>query len=182
MPGRKSHPLKDSTGEWRKADVVALLCERVAGGMGKEEALAAGLQEGGKQYGLPSLSSVTRWANDHQPFADSLARAREAKAHKLAEEALQIADAPPERNMKGQVDAGAEKHRHTRIATRQWLAAKWNRKDYGEKMDVDIKHHGTIDLTTVLREANSRIIQGEVLPADSPGPSALPADCSDLFD
>ena len=71
-------------------------------------------------------------------------RAREAHAAVLAEETLKIADNDPD-PIRARV----------RIQARQWLAAKYDRETYGDK--VDVGHVHTIDLKAALEQAKARL-------------------------
>lgn len=82
---------------------------------------------------MPSLSNVHRWLGGDESFRDSYARAREAQAEHYAEEIVKIADTCTDPNKaRLQIDA------------RKWYASKLDHRRYGEKVDVEAKHSGTI--------------------------------------
>jgi len=89
--------------------------------------------------------------------SSAYARAKEAGTHCLAMECLDIAD-----ESHGDVTVDAEGNERTntevvqraklRIDTRLRLIGKWNRKDYGEKIDGErtVKHEMSDDVRTWL--------------------------------
>ena len=136
--------------------------------------------------GMPSASSVERWALEDSQFAEDITRTRKALAAKRAEETISIADEDPQLTPQGTVDNGAERHRVTRINARQWLAEKGDPKTYGSQQNIDVQTHTQINMTVLLQEAKGRTVEGVILPASSSSPiESSPAplpDCSDLFE
>ena len=109
------------------------------------------------------------WLDGSKPaFSEQYARAREAQADKLAEEALQIADdgrsdtyVDGDGNVK--TDTEVIQRSKLRVDTRKWLASKMAPKKYGDKMAIG----GTDDLPPVQQnvtlgpaEAYKRLIGG----------------------
>ena len=82
------------------------------------------------------------WLDGSRPeFSDQYARAREAQADKLAEEALQIADdgrsdtyVDGDGNVK--TDTEVIQRSKLRVDTRKWLASKMAPKKYGDKVAI----------------------------------------------
>ena len=77
----------------------------------------------------------------HPEFSEQYARAREAQADKLAEEALQIADdgrsdtyVDGDGNVK--TDTEVIQRSKLRVDTRKWLASKMAPKKYGDKVAI----------------------------------------------
>ena len=77
----------------------------------------------------------------HPQFSEQYARAREAQADKLAEEALQIADdgrndtyVDGDGNVK--TDTEVIQRSKLRVDTRKWLASKMAPKKYGDKVAI----------------------------------------------
>nr|WP_225669207.1 terminase small subunit protein [Bradyrhizobium hereditatis] len=96
-----------------------------------------------KAEDMPDKSTVFRWLAEHQDFRDQYARASEARAHALAEEALEIAD--DGRNDTYTDEDGHEATNHDviarsrlRVDTRKWFAARLNPKKYGDKVSSEI--------------------------------------------
>lgn len=101
-----------------------------------------------KMDGMPASSSVFKWLNQHQDFAEQYARAREAQADAIFDEMLDIADdgtndsyEDDEGNVRTDHDVIARSK--LRIETRKWMAGKLRPKKYGEKLDVN--HGGQVD-------------------------------------
>lgn len=85
-------------------------------------------------YGLKGTSNIVN---------ARFRQARELRADSYVEEMIEIADSEP--------DPQTAKNR---IQTRQWIAGKFNRKDYGEVLEID--HTVRLDLSGVLNEARRR--------------------------
>ena len=75
---------------------------------------------------MPAISTVCKWRNVHQEFAEQYARAREDQADTLADEIIAIADeATPE-------DVNVAR---LRVDSRKWAASKLKSKSYGDKLE-----------------------------------------------
>ena len=96
---------------------------------------------------MPSQSTVFRWLADERfaGFRERYARAREAQADAIFDEALDIADDGSNDWMERQREDGATdevvNHEHIarsklRIDTRKWMAGKLSPKKYGEKLQL----------------------------------------------
>ena len=79
---------------------------------------------------MPSRASVYSWVESDAEFSGRFRAARARGCHALAEECLEIADAPSR-------DAVAAADKRIRIDTRLRLIGKWSAKDYGDKIDVN---------------------------------------------
>lgn len=103
-------------------------------------------------YDVPLQDALRKYDIKTSSFFNYLAKHPEAKllydthttnlARKLALDCVDIAD----------TDADPVRAR-VRIQARQWLAAKYAPKEYGERLDVNVQ---TVDLTDALREARER--------------------------
>jgi hypothetical protein len=84
--------------------------------------------------GMPAESTAYHWMNLHAEFAEMYARAREERAHMVADEIVQIADTELDPN-----------RARIRIDARKWWAGKANAKHYGERasLDVNLKRDAT---------------------------------------
>lgn len=81
-----------------------------------------------KLKGMPGTSAVWSWMATQEHFADRMKVARAAAMYALADQMLTIADAAtPE-------DVQVAK---LRIETRQWIMAKYNRGQFGDKVEVE---------------------------------------------
>jgi hypothetical protein len=107
---------------------------------------------------MPNKATVFRWLGLHKEFSDQYARAREEQAESLADEIVSIADSAGNPLMVEDVpllkdgepvmyaDASAVAHARLKVDARKWVASKLKPKKYGDKLDVDAKHTGTIVL------------------------------------
>ena len=115
-------------------ELAAQICAHIADG--KSLRAIAALD------GMPHQDTIMAWLDGSKPaFSEQYARAREAQADKLAEEALQIADdgrsdtyLDAEGNEK--TDNEAIQRSRLRVDTRKWLASKMAPKKYGDKMAI----------------------------------------------
>ena len=143
-------------------------CDLLAEGLSDREACRRFGINGGVLYKLMQEDSGA---------AARLAHARKAGAAAMASETLDIADELAEQPLVDPVKAAAH-----RIATRQWLAARRNREEYGDAkgVAVQVKVHGLPP--TALRDPpqviEAQVIEPEPLPAPSDGE---PASLNDLL-
>lgn len=92
--------------------------------------------------GMPHQATIMAWLDGSRPeFSEQYARAREAQADKLAEEALTIADdgrndtyMDADGNVK--TDSEVIQRSKLRVDTRKWLASKMAPKKYGDKLGL----------------------------------------------
>ena len=95
------------------------------------------------------MRTIYNWLEkDDGDFIARFAHARDMGADAIAEECLEIIDAPPplcgsEGNTR--LDPAAVQMQKNRVEARLKLLAKWNPKKYGERVDVAAK--GDINLT-----------------------------------
>ena len=115
-------------------ELAAQICAHIADG--KSLRAIAALD------GMPHQDTIMAWLDGSKPaFSEQYARAREAQADKLAEEALQIAD-----DGRSDTYLDAEGNERTdneviqrsrlRVDTRKWLASKMAPKKYGDKVAI----------------------------------------------
>lgn len=104
------------------AGLVRRICERIAAG----ESLSAVCRDAD----MPAKSTVLRWLLDDRrgAFRRQYALAREVQADVLADELVEIADGPRDKD-----EAALAK---LRIDTRKWVAGKLRPKKYGDKIDL----------------------------------------------
>ena len=96
---------------------------------------------------FPHPSIWLDWIRADEDLAIAYAHARDVGADAIAEEALAIIDAEPERvielddegkQSRSRIDSAAVTWARNRADMRLKLLAKWNPKKYGEKQDVNI--------------------------------------------
>lgn len=94
--------------------------------------------------GLP-LSKVYEWLNSDE-FRENYADAQEARADKMFDEIIGLADSCSEESKAGVMKAKLQ------IDTRKWVMGRMAPKKYGEKVNVDVsgttevKHDGKVDI------------------------------------
>jgi len=101
------------------AEICALMITR------KEDGNPMSLRDICKLDGMPAEGTVYRWIGENPDFGEMYAHAREERSHLMAEDTIHIADTEPDPH-KARV----------RIDARKWYAAKLNRKDYGDSLDL----------------------------------------------
>lgn len=76
----------------------------------------------------PPLNSMLRRMAESERFADGLIRAREVAVYALADQIIDIADkATPDNVQVAKL----------RVEVRQWVMGRFNRRQFGDKLDVD---------------------------------------------
>lgn len=103
---------------------------------------------------MPSRTTVFKWLQNNEAFAEQYARARDAQADHFAEEIVDIADSEPSlifKNVDGvdvaSVDSTAVNLLRLRIDARKWYASKVAPKKYGDK--IETTHRGDVTVNTV---------------------------------
>lgn len=91
--------------------------------------------------GMPSRDTVHTWLNKHADFADKYARARDEQADYYADEMVAIAD-----QVVGAPNEVVQAAR-LQIETRKWIASKLKPKKYGDKIQADVEHSGSVNVT-----------------------------------
>jgi hypothetical protein len=135
-------------------EVADAICTRIADG--------ESLRKICESDDMPAKTTVMRWLADeeqHKPFRDQYARAREEQADKLAEEIIEIADDGRNdtyKDAEGQikVDHDVIARSRLRVDARKWYASKLAPKKYGDKLAVG----GADDLPAVQITTIERII------------------------
>ncbi len=113
------------------------ICDRIATG--------ESLRSVCKDDDMPNQTTVFKWLANSDVLSKQYARAREAQADAIFDEALDIADDSRndwmERNdpeNPGWIANGEHIQRaRLRIDTRKWMAGKLRPKTYGDKIEVD---------------------------------------------
>lgn len=137
--------------KWHKATqnpeaLLTEICDHVAEGRG--------LISWTKAFGI-SYSVVWNWLNDDPNRERAYHGARVVAADYLAEQALQIIDAEPERLESGAVDNAAVTLQRARFDARRWQCAKLRPDRYGESVSVTDARE--ISIVGALQEARQRI-------------------------
>ncbi|MBI2305763.1 MAG: hypothetical protein HYU78_00535 [Rhodocyclales bacterium] len=137
--------------KWHQAtqnpeSLLAEICDHVAEGRG--------LVSWTKAFGV-AYSTAWQWLNDDPSRERAYHAARITAADYLAEQALQIIDAEPERLESGAVDNAAVSLQKARFDARRWQCAKLRPDRYGESVTVNDGRE--ISLLGALQEARQRV-------------------------
>ena len=95
-----------------------------------------------------STMSWSRWLEDDEELSAAHARARAAGADAVADEVLEIVDAPPERH-EGKIDNGSISWARNRAEYRLKLLGHWRPEKYGTKTTTEITGKDGKDLANV---------------------------------
>jgi hypothetical protein len=100
------------------------------------------------------------WAKDQLRRNPELrARYQEAvedRADRLAEELLELADSPIPQGLDGPGKSAWVQKLRLQVDTRKWIACKLKPRQYGERLDLEVKHT-SISITAALAEAERRV-------------------------
>ena len=102
------------------------------------------LQQIEKKRNLPSRRTILRWRTDYPEFGKLYDQALLCYSEAIIEEALNIADT--------ENDAKKAKNR---IDIRTWIASKYNRSRFGDKLDIT--QTVLMDISPALLEATKRM-------------------------
>jgi hypothetical protein len=105
-------------------------------------------------------------------LAKQYARARQALLDKLADEILELADAPVPVLDNGATDNGLVRQRQLQVDTRKWFLSKLAPKVYGDRLDVSVTDN-RISITGALQAAQTRLVDVvDVTPRTLPSASS----------
>lgn len=84
----------------------------------------------------------------------------EDRADRLAEELLELADTPIPEGLDGPGKSAWVQQLRLKVDVRKWIACKLKPRQYGERIDLEVRHT-SISITTALEEAERRVIEGK---------------------
>ena len=90
-------------------------------------------------------------------LAKQYARARQALLDKMADEILELADAPVPVLDNGATDNALVRQRQLQVDTRKWFLSKLAPKVYGDRLDVSVTDT-RISISGALAAANARLV------------------------
>jgi hypothetical protein len=96
---------------------------------------ARSASEACRTVGVPH-SRFVAWCHEDAELAERYARAREDLIERIAQETIDIADAPVATTDKGGIDSAAVQKQRLQVDTRRWLLSKLAPKRYGEKLEL----------------------------------------------
>lgn len=140
-------------------EIADKICEAIADGQS--------LRSICQQEDMPNKATVFRWLDKHKEFGDQYARARDEQAETLADDIVSIVDSAanpltvdgvPLTDADGKpimfADTASIAHARLKMDARKWVASKLKPKKYGDKLDVDAKHSGTVVLQLTEADAD----------------------------
>jgi len=99
---------------------------------------------------------VLRAVADSPALAEHYDRARAAVIERLADEVMELADAPVPKLDNGATDPGLVRQRQLQVDTRKWFLSKLAPKVYGDRLDVSVSDN-RISISGALLAAQSRL-------------------------
>ena len=109
-----------------RMQLAEVVCESMRDGLSLRKAcLEAGI----------TASTFLEFVERSEDIAEQYARAREALIDKIADETIEIADAPVGSLATGGTDSGAVAKQKLQVDTRKWLLSKLAPKKYGDKVE-----------------------------------------------
>jgi hypothetical protein len=128
-------------------DVWKSIFDRVGGGASLTTAL--------KETGL-SYTHAYRLMDADPRLAEGYERAKKDRASRMAEEIIELADAPIPEHLQGVEISAWVNQKRLQVDARKWVAAKLHPKVYGDKIDVSVRDE-RISVLDALEAARSRV-------------------------
>ena len=130
-------------------DMAPQVCRLIAEGLS--------LRQIGATEGMPSMTTIMRWAFEKPEFREQYARAREMQAERFADEILEISDDGTNDWMtreQGDDTVTVIDHEHIsrsklRVDSRKWLMSKLAPKKYGDKLEHSGPNGAPLTITLV---------------------------------
>jgi hypothetical protein len=104
-----------------------------------------------------SAQSFLRAVAASPALAEQYDRARATMIERLADEVLELADAPVPKLDNGATDPGMVRQRQLQVDTRKWFLSKLAPKIYGDRLDVSVSD-SRISISGALQAAQSRLV------------------------
>jgi hypothetical protein len=133
-----------------KTKIFSIICSRVELG----EALRTVL----KAENMPSPATFYSWLENDESKVKQYARATELRAEAIFEDMITIADDSSNDEIEIDLGDGVKSSRpntefiqrsRLRVDTRKWIVSKLNPKKYGDKIDIDQKIQGSINIISL---------------------------------
>ena len=128
-------------------EVWKSIFDRVGGGASLTTAL--------KETGL-SYTHAYRLMDADPKLAEAYERAKKDRASRMAEEIIELADAPIPKHLQGVEISAWVAQKRLQVDARKWVAAKLHPKVYGDKIDVSVRDD-RISVIDALEAARSRV-------------------------
>lgn len=98
-----------------------------------------------------SQSTFAEWARENKDLAVEYARAREDLIEFMAQQIIEIADAPVGSTDSGATDTGAVQKQRLQVDARKWLLSKLAPKKYGDKLELSGDANNPIAIAKIER-------------------------------
>ena len=138
--------------EEKKKEAIRLIFEGIYGGKSVRSIL-----DKGDRAILPSFVTFNEWLDQDDKLAKQYVRMCEARADKIFEEIIQIADDTGDDLIK--LNDGREVVNHSvinrdklRVDARKWALSKMNPKKYGDKLDLNTTEKSKIEYMNVSKQ------------------------------
>lgn len=125
----------------KKCEIVETICLEIAHGKSLKSLVD-------NDDLLPSYSSFMAWLIDSPEFLDKYQSAMSIRTDLRVDEITDISDQPPDtyRDVNGEtrIDPAFVAWQKNRMDARKWEASKLKPKKYGDKVDMDLNHSGSV--------------------------------------
>lgn len=108
---------------------------------------------------MPATSTIFKWLREVKGFSDQYTRAKEEQADTFADEIVAIADEADTvvKDMGDGLtavtfDSVAVARNRLRVDARKWVASKLKPKKYGDKVEVDNRHSGSVGFALTIND------------------------------
>ena len=131
-----------------KDEVWPKIIEKIASGRSLADAL--------REPGMPSYASAKLILRENPELRQLYEQAKKDRSDALADELMDLADAPMPEHLQGAERGAWVQHRRLQIDVRKWIAARLHAAAWGDRMDVSVTNT-QISITAALEAANARL-------------------------
>ena len=136
--------------EKRKQEILDFICDEIAEGKSLRSILST-------NYDMPAKKTFFEWMKLDKIKSDQYARAMELRQENIFEDILSIADNQEDDvllNNDGDeiINHNVIQRARLRVDARKWMLGKMNPKKYGDKLETDNKHSGTIEIVRTIKK------------------------------
>ena len=136
--------------EKRKQEILDFICDEIAEGKSLRSILST-------NYDMPAKKTFFEWMKLDKTKSDQYARAMELRQENIFEDILSIADNQEDDvllNNDGDeiINHNVIQRARLRVDARKWMLGKMNPKKYGDKLETDNKHSGTIEIVRTIKK------------------------------
>jgi hypothetical protein len=130
--------------EKQRKEIVDFVCNEIAEGKSLRFVLS-------NNDNMPARNTFLEWIDNDTKKSNQYARAMELRQETIFEDILNIADNQEEDVLINDDGVAMTNHNviqraRLRVDSRKWMLGKMNPKKYGDKLETDNKHSGTIEI------------------------------------